>query len=115
MKFPHLIHSLKMELDRRFPRATSAQDTFWDFVSLMPEGMHKQRYMSGAFAFEPGKVTRSAIRIRMLEHLGVIRPDLGEAIADAIYARPSILFDAVIIASSDQGVATLAKGAAAID
>lgn len=62
MKFPDLIHSLKMELDRRFPRATSAHDTFWDFVSLMPEGMHKQRYMSGAFAFEPGKVTRSAIR-----------------------------------------------------
>ncbi len=40
MKFPDLIHSVKMEPDRGFPQAASAHDTFWDFASLMPESMH---------------------------------------------------------------------------
>ena len=40
IKFPDLIHSVKMEADRGFPQAASAHDTFWDFVSLMPESMH---------------------------------------------------------------------------
>ncbi|MFO1079856.1 MAG: catalase [Reyranellaceae bacterium] len=40
MKFPDLVHAVKMEPDRGFPQAASAHDTFWDFVSLMPESMH---------------------------------------------------------------------------
>ncbi len=40
MKFPDLVHAVKMEADRGFPQAASAHDTFWDFVSLMPESMH---------------------------------------------------------------------------
>ncbi len=40
MKFPDLVHAVKMEPDRAFPQAASAHDTFWDFVSLMPETMH---------------------------------------------------------------------------
>ncbi len=40
IKFPDLIHSVKMEPDRCFPQAASAHDTFWDFASLMPESMH---------------------------------------------------------------------------
>ena len=40
IKFPDLVHSVKMEADRGFPQAASAHDTFWDFVSLMPETMH---------------------------------------------------------------------------
>ena len=40
IKFPDLVHSVKMEPDRGFPQAASAHDTFWDFVSLMPESMH---------------------------------------------------------------------------
>ena len=40
MKFPDLIHAVKMEPDRGFPQAASAHDTFWDFISLMPEAMH---------------------------------------------------------------------------
>ncbi|MGE6696236.1 catalase [Hyphomonas sp. NPDC076900] len=40
IKFPDLIHSVKMEADRGFPQAASAHDTFWDFVSLMPETLH---------------------------------------------------------------------------
>ncbi|MFL6586681.1 MAG: catalase [Luteimonas sp.] len=40
MKFPDVVHSVKMEPDRAFPQAASAHDTFWDFVSLTPETMH---------------------------------------------------------------------------
>jgi catalase len=40
MKFPDLVHAVKMEPDRGFPQAGSAHDTFWDFISLMPESMH---------------------------------------------------------------------------
>lgn len=30
MKFPDLVHSVKMEADRGYPQAASAHDTFWD-------------------------------------------------------------------------------------
>ncbi|MCD9033835.1 catalase [Luteimonas sp. Y-2-2-4F] len=40
IKFPDVIHSVKMEPDRGYPQAGSAHDTFWDFVSLTPETMH---------------------------------------------------------------------------
>jgi catalase len=40
MKFPDLVHSVKMEADRGYPQAASAHDTFWDFISLMPESLH---------------------------------------------------------------------------
>ncbi len=40
MKFPDLIHAAKMEADRGFPQAATAHDTFWDFISLMPEATH---------------------------------------------------------------------------
>src|SRR3546814_2156981 len=40
MKFPDLVHSVKMEADRGYPQAASAHDTFWDFIGLMPESMH---------------------------------------------------------------------------
>ncbi len=40
MKFPDLVHAVKMEPDRGFPQAASAHDTFWDFISLMPESIH---------------------------------------------------------------------------
>jgi catalase len=40
IKFPDLIHAAKPEPDREFPQAQTAHDTFWDFISLMPESMH---------------------------------------------------------------------------
>lgn len=40
MKFPDLVHAVKMEADRGYPQAASAHDTFWDFIGLMPESMH---------------------------------------------------------------------------
>ena len=40
MKFPDLVHAVKPEPHNGMPQAASAHDTFWDFVSLMPESMH---------------------------------------------------------------------------
>lgn len=40
MKFPDLVHALKPEPHHAMPQASSAHDTFWDFVSLMPESTH---------------------------------------------------------------------------
>ncbi|MDQ6681470.1 MAG: catalase, partial [Pseudomonadota bacterium] len=40
MKFPDLIHAVKPEPHSAMPQAASAHDTFWDFVSLMPESQH---------------------------------------------------------------------------
>ncbi len=40
IKFPDLIHAVKPEPHREIPQAASAHDTFWDFISLMPESMH---------------------------------------------------------------------------
>ncbi|MDB5877804.1 MAG: Catalase, partial [Variovorax sp.] len=40
IKFPDLIHAAKPEADREIPQASTAHDTFWDFISLMPESTH---------------------------------------------------------------------------
>jgi len=40
IKFPDLIHAVKPEPDNEIPQAASAHDTFWDFISLMPESAH---------------------------------------------------------------------------
>jgi catalase len=40
IKFPDLVHSFKPEPDREIPQASTAHDTFYDFISLTPEAMH---------------------------------------------------------------------------
>ncbi|MFN4295513.1 MAG: catalase [Brevundimonas sp.] len=40
IKFPDLVHAVKMEADRGYPQAASAHDTFWDWIGLMPESTH---------------------------------------------------------------------------
>ena len=40
VKFPDLVHSVKPEPNNEIPQASAAHDTFWDFISLMPESMH---------------------------------------------------------------------------
>ena len=40
IKFPDLIHAAKPEPNNEIPQAATAHDTFWDFVSVMPESMH---------------------------------------------------------------------------
>ena len=63
IKFPDLIHAVKMEPDRGFPQAASAHDTFWDFISLTPESMH-----TILWAMSDRAIPRS---LRMMEGFGI--------------------------------------------
>lgn len=63
IKFPDLIHAVKMEADRGYPQAASAHDTFWDFVGLMPESTHMIMW-----AMSDRAIPRS---LRMIEGFGV--------------------------------------------
>jgi catalase len=40
IKFPDLVHAIKPEPHNEIPQAAAAHDTFWDFVSVLPESMH---------------------------------------------------------------------------
>ncbi|WP_221391133.1 catalase [Dyadobacter sp. NIV53] len=40
IKFPDLVHAVKPEPDNEIPQAASAHDTFWDFISILPESAH---------------------------------------------------------------------------
>lgn len=63
IKFPDLIHAVKMEPDRGFPQSASAHDTFWDFISLTPESMHMVMWI-----MSDRTIPRS---LRMIEGFGV--------------------------------------------
>jgi catalase len=63
MKFPDLVHAVKMEADRGYPQAASAHDTFWDFIGLMPESTHMIMW-----AMSDRTIPRS---LRMMEGFGV--------------------------------------------
>ena len=63
MKFPDLVHAVKMEPDRGFPQAATAHDTFWDFISLTPESMHMIMW-----AMSDRAIPRS---LRMIEGFGI--------------------------------------------
>jgi len=40
IKFPDFVHAVKPEPHNEMPQGGSAHDTFWDFVSLVPESAH---------------------------------------------------------------------------
>jgi catalase len=63
IKFPDLVHAVKMEPDRGFPQSASAHDTFWDFISLTPESMHMVMWI-----MSDRTIPRS---LRMIEGFGV--------------------------------------------
>ena len=63
IKFPDLIHAVKMEADRAYPQAGSAHDTFWDWASLMPEATHMLMW-----AMSDRAIPRS---LRMIEGFGI--------------------------------------------
>lgn len=62
-KFPDLVHAVKPEPHNEMPQAASAHDTFWDFISLMPESMHMIMW-----AMSDRAIPRS---YRMMEGFGV--------------------------------------------
>src|SRR5580698_6918527 len=63
IKFPDLIHAVKMEPDRGFPQAATAHDTFWDYISLTPESMHMVMWI-----MSDRTIPRS---LRMIEGFGI--------------------------------------------
>src|SRR4030095_8713873 len=63
IKFPDLVHAVKPEQDNEMPQAASAHDTFWDFISLMPESAHMVMWLMSDRA-----IPRS---YRMMEGFGV--------------------------------------------
>lgn len=40
IKFPDMVHAFKGSPDTNIPSASSAHDSFWDFISLTPESTH---------------------------------------------------------------------------
>jgi catalase len=63
IKFPDIIHAGKPEPHHEMPQAATAHDTFWDFISLMPESMHVIMW-----ALSDRAIPRS---YRMMEGFGV--------------------------------------------
>jgi catalase len=63
IKFPDLVHAVKMEANSGYPQAGTAHDTFWDFASLMPETTHMLMW-----AMSDRTIPRS---FRMIEGFGV--------------------------------------------
>lgn len=84
MKFPDVVHAVKMEPDRAFPQAASAHDTFWDFVSLTPETMHMIMW-----AMSDRTIPRS---LRTIEGFGVhsfrLLDDAGKSTFAKFHWRP---------------------------
>jgi catalase len=92
IKFADLIHSAKQEPDRGFPQAQTAHDTFWDFVSLVPESTHMLMWIMSDRA-----IPRS---FRMMEGFGVhtfrLVNEAGESTYVKFHWRPTLGMASVI-------------------
>ena len=86
VKFPDLIHAVKMEPDRGFPQSATAHDTFWDFISLTPESMHMVMWI-----MSDRTIPRS---LRMIEGFGVhsfrLINDAGQSTFVKFHWRPKL-------------------------
>ena len=86
IKFPDLVHAVKMEPDRGFPQSSSAHDTFWDFISLTPESMHMVMWI-----MSDRTLPRS---LRMIEGFGVhsfrLINEAGESTFVKVHWRPKL-------------------------
>jgi len=104
MKFPDLVHAVKMEPDRGFPQAATAHDTFWDYISLTPESMHMVMWI-----MSDRTIPRS---LRMIEGFGIhsfrLINETGESTFVKFHWRPklglqsTVWDEAVKIAGADQ-------------
>lgn len=103
MKFPDLVHAVKPEPHHGMPQAASAHDTFWDFVSLMPESTHMLMWLMSDRA-----IPRS---YRMMQGFGVhtfrLINEQGESVFCKFHWKPlqgthALLWDeAVKISGAD--------------
>jgi catalase len=79
MKFPDLVHSIKPEPHHEMPQAAAAHDTFWDFISLMPESTNMIMW-----AMSDRAIPRS---YRMMEGFGVHTFRLINAKGEASFVK----------------------------
>jgi catalase len=79
MKFPDLIHAAKPEPNNAIPQAATAHDTFWDFVSLMPESTHMLLWIMSDRA-----IPRS---LRMMQGFGVHTFRLLNRDGDSVFCK----------------------------
>lgn len=86
IKFPDLVHAVKMEPDRGFPQSATAHDTFWDYISLTPESMHMVMWI-----MSDRTIPRS---LRMIEGFGVhsfrLVNDAGKSTFVKFHWRPKL-------------------------
>ncbi|MFS2047376.1 catalase [Variovorax sp. Varisp41] len=86
IKFPDLVHAVKPEPHHQMPQAASAHDTFWDFVSLMPESTHMLMWQMSDRA-----IPRS---YRMMQGFGVhtfrLVNDAGESFLVKFHWQPKL-------------------------
>ena len=79
MKFPDLVHAVKPEPHHQIPQASSAHDTFWDFVSLQPESTHMLMWQMSDRA-----IPRS---LRMMQGFGVHTFRLVNAAGASVFCK----------------------------
>ena len=79
IKFPDLIHAVKMEPDRGFPQSATAHDTFWDYISLTPESMHMVMWI-----MSDRTLPRS---LRMIEGFGIHSFRLINAAGESTFVK----------------------------
>jgi catalase len=79
IKFPDLVHAVKPEPHHGMPQAASAHDTFWDFVSLMPESTHMLLWVMSDRA-----IPRS---LRMMQGFGVHTFRLVNAKGESVFCK----------------------------
>jgi catalase len=79
IKFPDLIHAVKMEPDRGFPQSATAHDTFWDFISLTPESLNTVMWI-----MSDRTLPRS---LRMIEGFGVHSFRLINAAGESTFVK----------------------------
>jgi catalase len=84
IKFPDVIHAVKPEPANEIPQGQSAHDSFWDFVSLVPESAHMVMWIMSDRA-----IPRS---YRMMEGFGVhtfrLISATGETVLVKFHWRP---------------------------
>ena len=79
IKFPDLVHAVKMEPDRGFPQAATAHDTFWDYISVTPESMHMVMWI-----LSDRTLPRS---LRMIEGFGIHSFRLVNAAGESTFVK----------------------------
>jgi catalase len=79
IKFPDLIHAAKPEPNNAIPQAATAHDTFWDFVSLMPESTHMLMWV-----MSDRGIPRS---LRMMQGFGVHTFRLINAAGESVFCK----------------------------